>query len=323
MKDETRNELRGYANTVSENCRELAKETERLACFVEDLLAYRDLYDTGIETMDERYQRRGGAYVLCEDGNQFVNGASGAVEVDDRIKRDLRLYEYAKPRLKDAFYRLRYCDEMWFFTTETLACGWVDYDYIGPTIPDRIDLTQIHPLRVTRLDWLAMVNPVNNPDRKGIWSPFPFIDLYSQWIFTYHYPLYVGGGFHGAFVPHANINPMLEDSICKGSEKMMAIHDDGTLIGMNAAAEKEFELETYKFRPWEEFRSWEDHAAKVTYVRNKLNLMKNRCEDFHWLADGIKWQDEFEMTILGKDYTIVRERVPEIRMNLVVLLDKG
>jgi hypothetical protein len=323
MKDETRNELRGYANTVSENCRELSKETERLACFVEDLLAYRDLYDTGIETMDERYQRRGGAYVLCEDGNLFINAASGAVEVDDRIKRDLRLYEYAKPRLKDAFYRLRYCDEMWFFTTETLACGWVDYDYIGPTIPDRIDLTQIHPLRVTRLDWLAMVNPVNNPDRKGIWSPFPFIDLYSQWIFTYHYPLYVGGGFHGAFVPHANINPMLEDSICKGSEKMMAIHDDGTLIGMNAAAEKEFELETYKFRPWEEFRSWEDHAAKVTYVRNKLNLMKNRCEDFHWLADGIKWQDEFEMTILGKDYTIVRERVPEIRMNLVVLLDKG
>ena len=82
-------------------------------------------------------------------------------------------------------------------------------------------------------------------------------------------------------------------------------------------SEKEFDLETYRFRPWE------DHAAKVVYVRNNLNLMKNTCEDFHWLADGIKWQDEFEMTILGKNYTIVRERVPQIRMNLVALLDKG
>jgi len=57
-------------------------------------------------------------------------------------------------------------------------------------------------------------------------------------------------------------------------------------------------------------------------VRNDLNLMKNACEDFHWLADGIKWQNAFDLTILGKDYTIIKERIPEIRMNLVALLEK-
>ncbi len=317
MKDKVREELKGYASTVSENCRMLKEETDRLACFVEDLLAYRDLYDTSIEGMDERYKWQGDAYVLYEDGNLFVNAASGAVPVDDRVKRDLRLYEVAKPRLRDAFYRLRYCDEMWFFTTETLACGWVEYDYIGPNLPERIDLTQIHPMRVTRLDWFDIVNPTNNPEKQGVWSPFPFVELYHQWIFTYHVPLYDGDDFMGAFVPHAKIDPMLEDSIYKGKAKMMAIHDDATLIGMNEAAEKAFDLETYKFR------LWEDPAAKVPYVRNDLNLMKKDCEDFHWLADGIKWQDAFDLTILGKDYTIVKERVPEIRMNLVALLDKG
>ncbi len=56
MKDKVREELKGYANTVSENCLELKDETDRLACFVEDLQAYRDLYDTSIEGMDERYK---------------------------------------------------------------------------------------------------------------------------------------------------------------------------------------------------------------------------------------------------------------------------
>lgn len=68
MKEKARNELRSYAETVSENFRELAGETKHLACFVEDLLAYRDLYDTVINTMDERYRGQDSGYLLCEDG---------------------------------------------------------------------------------------------------------------------------------------------------------------------------------------------------------------------------------------------------------------
>lgn len=315
MKDRVRKELKEYAGTVSANCTRLANETDRLACFVEDLLKYRDLYDTSIEGMDERYTWQGSSYLLTEEGNLFINAASGAVPVDDRIKRELRLYENAKPRLKDAFHDLRYCDEMWFFTVETLACGYVEYDCIAPNLPEQIDLTQIHPLRVVRLDWFDIVNPVNNPARKGVWSPFPFIELYHQWVFTYHCPFYDGEHFKGAFVPHAKIEPMLEDSIYKGDERMMAIHDDGTLIGMNEAAERSFDLETYRFRPWD------DPSDKVPYVRNNLNLMKNECEDFHWLVDGIKWQAEFVVTLLGETYTVIKERIPQIGMNLVALLD--
>jgi hypothetical protein len=317
VNDRIRNELREYAGTVSDHCRRLAQETDRLACFVEDLWRYRDLYDTSIEAMDERYRRRGPGYMLVEDGNLFINAASGAVPVDDRIKRELRLHEYAKPRLKDAFDTLRYCDEMWFFTIENLACGWVQYDYIAPNIPEGIDLTQIHPMRVVRLDWFGIVNPVNNPERRGVWSPFPFIDLFHQWIFTYHVPLYDGGRFKGAFVPHARIEPMLEDSVYRGREKMLAIHDDGTLIGLNEPAGKTLDLEMYRFRPWD------DNAAKVPYVRNQLSLMKHACEDFHWLADGIKWQNRFDLTLRSKKYEVIKERVPEIRVNLVALLDRS
>ncbi len=317
VKNRMRSQLREYAGTVSGNCRRLAEETERLAFFVEDLLKYRELYDTSIEGMDERYVWQGSSYLLTEDSNLFINAASGAVPVDDRLKRELRLYEYAKPRLKDAFHNLRYCDEMWFFTTETLACGYVEYDYIAPNLPEGIDLTQIHPLRVVRLDWFDIVNPVNNPERTGVWSPFPFIELYHQWVFSYHSPVYDGENFKGALVPHAKVEPMLEDSIYRGDEKMMAIHDDGTLIGMNEEAKRTFALETYQFH------LWEDASEKVTYVRNHLNLMKNECEDFHWLADGIKWQCEFVVSLLGKSYMVIKERVPEIRMNLVALLDQG
>jgi hypothetical protein len=51
--------------------------------------------------------------------------------------------------------------------------------------------------------------------------------------------------------------------------------------------------------------------------------MKHACEDFHWLADGIKWQNHFDLTLRGRKYAVVTERVPEIRMNLVALLDRA
>ena len=315
--EKVREDLKEYAFTISANCRELVDETARLACFVEDLLKYRDLYDTSTEGMDQRYKLLGeDGYLLAEDANLFINATSGVVPLDDRVKQELRLFEHAKPRLKDAFHKLRYCDEMWFFTTETLATGYVEYDYIADNLPEKIDLTLIHPFRVTRLDWFDIVKPINNPERKGVWSPFPFIELYHQWIFSYHYPFFDGGEFKGVFVPHAKIETMLEDSIYKGRVKMMAIHDDATLLGMNEAAKKEFNLETYTFREWEE------PASKVPYVRNKLNLMKNEAEDFWWLADGIKWQTEFDIPIMGKNHTVMAERVPEIGMNIVALLDK-
>jgi hypothetical protein len=171
-------------------------------------------------------------------------------------------------------------------------------------------------MRIIRLNWFDIVNPVNNPEGKGVWSPFPFIDLYGQWIFSYHLPFFENGEFKGAFVPHANIRPMLEDSICQSEVEMLAIHDDSTLIGMNQAAEAAFDLKPYRSR------RWEDVTQAVPYVRNELDLMRCSSEDFVWLADGIKWQSEFDLSIEGTSYSVVTERVPEIGMNLVALLKR-
>ena len=314
MREQVRRELQGYVRTISGNCRALMEETARLACFVEDLLKYPDLYDTSIDGIEERYTRIGPGLMLLEDGKLYINAASGGVPLNDRIKRELRLLEHAKPRLKDAYTSLRYCDEMWFFTTETLASGYVEYEYIGDAPPQGIDLTQIHAMRIIRLNWFDIVKPEHNPEKRGVWSPFPFIDLFGQWIFSYHYPVFEKGEFKGAFVPHANIRPMLEDSIHLGESMMLAIHDDSTLIGMNGAARAAFDLEPYEYRPWENI------VQAVPYVRNELDLMRCPSQDFVWLADGIKWQNEFELSIEGTNYTVLSERVPEIGMNLVALV---
>jgi hypothetical protein len=315
MKEEVRTLLRGYASTVSANCRELMDETGRLACFVEDLLEFQDLYDTATDDIEKRYTRIGPGLMLLEDGKLYMNAASGAVPVDDRIKKELRLYEYAKPRLKAAYTSLRYCDEMWFFTTETVASGYVEYEYIGDAPPQGIDLTRIHAMRIIRLNWFDIVKPVNNPEKKGVWSPFPFIDMFGQWIFSYHYPFFEKGEFKGAFVPHAKIAHMLEDSIYQSDVKMLAIHDDSTLIGTNQAAEAAFGLQPYRYK------RWEDISQAVSYVRTELDLMRCPREDFVWLADGIKWQSEFDLTIEGTSYTVLKERVPETGMNLVALVE--
>ena len=316
MSHPIRETLQTYARTIQGKCGEIMTRTARLAVLVEDLLKYRDHYDTSIEDMDDRYQWVGKAYMLIEGQPPYINAASGAHPIDDRVKQELRLYEYARPRLKDALNDLDYCDEMWFFTDETLASGYVDYTYIAENIHkiEQIDLTQIHPWKLVRLNWFDIVNPVNDPERKGAWSPFPFIEMYGQWIFSFHYPFYDGDQFKGVFVPHANIEPMLADSIYQSPEIMLAIHDDGTLVGLNEAAAGRFKLENYKAR------LWEDLVEKLTYVRHDLNLTRNASEDFTWLVDGLRWQREFVLTIQGVNYRIVKERVPEIGLNLVAML---
>jgi len=313
-----REELQSYAQMVSQKCRKLMEETARLTCFVEDLLKYRDLYDTSINGMDDRYKSIGKACVLIEEGNLYMNGATGAVPVDERLKKEMRLYEHAKPRLKDAKDQLDYCDEMWFFTTENLISGWVDYEYIARAMPNLqgIDLTKIHGQRLLRFNWFDIVNPVNNPARKGVWSPFPFIEMFGVWVFTYFYPIYEADRFKGIFAPHAKIEPMLADSIYRSPEKMMAIHEDGTLIGMNEAAAESFSLKAYKTRLWQELQE------KVIYVREDLSLMRNATADYAWLSDGLRWQKEFNLMIEGNSYSVMKERIPEIGVNLVAFLDK-
>ena len=129
-------------------------------------------------------------------------------------------------------------------------------------------------------------------------------------------PFFENGEFKGAFVPHANIRPMLEDSIDRSEVKMLAIHDDSTLIGMNQAAETAFDLKPYRSR------RWEDISQAVPYVRNELDLMRCPSEDFVWLADGIKWQSEFDLDVEGTRYKVLKERVPEIGMNLIALSER-
>lgn len=315
-REEIRDVLKSYAGTISGNCREMMRETAELAHFIEDMLDKPDRYDTSIEGMDSRYSRFGEAYMLFEEGKRYINAASGFVPVDEKVKRELRLYEHAKRKLGEAHRKLRYCDEMWIFTNESLASGWMDYEYIADTMPmlEKIDLTQLHALKLTRLGWFDIVNPVNDPERKGAWSPFPFIEMFGQWVYNYLFPIYTNNSFKGIMAPHANIEPMLEDSIYKSEEMMIAVHDDSTLMGMNAAASECLPLEAYKFRFWLEF------PEKITRVRNELNLMKNTSDDIVWLADGLRWQNEFEHTIDGKTYTVIRERVPEIGMNLAALI---
>ena len=318
MQDRIRSELKGYVDTIWENCKQFKHETEKTAYFMEDLYAYQELYDLSFDKgMDKRFKWSGEDYGLIEEDHRWINFASGAFPVDDTRKKELRLFEYARPKFKAVFNALRYCDEFWFFTVDTKAIGYVEYNYIGSNLPPKIDLTQIYAFGVTRLNWFDIVNPVNNPERKGVWSPFPFVELYHQWCFTYHVPVYVDGKFKGAMVPHLKIDYVLNDSVHKSKETMMLIHDDCTLMGMNAAARKEFkEVENYEYRPWD------DHSKKINYVRHDLNLLNNKNPDIVRLVDATKWMREFEASVNGKKYIVMKESIPEIKCNLVACIDK-
>jgi len=317
MRDTVRKELRTYASRLSENCRNFMRETEKAAYFVEALYSYQQLYDLSLDGMEKKYKRHGEGYYLIEEEKRWIVGSSGAVPVDDRIKRELKLLENAKPKFRDVFGALGYCDEFWFFTTESVCAGWVEYSYIADNLPEKLDLSQLYSAGITRWDWYAIVGPGNNPERLGKWSPFPCVDLYGQWVFAYDFPVYIDEQYKGVVAPHAKIEYMMNESIYKSSERMLVVHDDSTLIGMNAAAKKSFDIECY------EFRAWDDQSRKISYVRKDLNLMNSKSESIVQLADALRWQNEFEISIDGKSCLVMREKVPEIHCSIVGCIDRA
>ena len=103
----------------------------------------------------------------------------------------------------------------------------------------------------------------------------------------------------------------------------MVVKDDSTLIGMNSAAKKDIPLEAFeksRFAPLNGFDP-QTTEKKKKYVYETLNLEHGKSEDVASFSRKLKSEFQFRHPLFGRNYTVLRERAPELGLNFVALLE--
>jgi len=133
----------------------------------------------------------------------------------------------------------------------------------------------------------------------------------------------------GIIGTHFNLNNMTESTIEKNAVRMMIIKDASTLIGMNRAAKRDIQLETYDIKKFgDDISESYAKALDATEIENKkrfvhetLNLENNKPAEIASFLAKLKGEFQFRHTLYGREYLVIREKASEFGLDFIALLD--
>jgi hypothetical protein len=332
-----RNDLRHYAGYVDSNARQIEISSTNLALKFEELNKNSTQYDLSLDQMNKEYMTKeddfgNKLYIKTDSYNkgQIINIASGCdrVPLTPDIKRQLKLYEYAKPTITHMYDSLENVDELWLFDTKSnVAIGRIEYEFADLILPG-LDATLLYDFGITFYDWFKFTDKNQNPNRKALWSPMAFIEMFNQWIMNLSVPVYNNRysdneEMIAIIAVHINLDWVIANTIEKSAQRIMIVKDDSTLIGMNSPAKKDILLETFNINNYSYSTVFDSDAIqnKKRFVYENLNLEHDKSEEIVSFSKRIKSEFQFCHSLFGKTYTVVREKAPELGLNFIALLD--
>ncbi len=331
-------DLRAYARVADESARKTERYATALALEAEELNRSVDRSSVSIEDMDTRYESReddAGNRLLvkvdpCASG-EFYSIACGCdrVPLTPEVMRQLKIYEHMQPGIQRMYDEVENIDGVFLFDTKSNVMSFRTEYLFGEDFYNLagLDMTVIHDAGVTFYDWFKAVDLESNPARRAVWSPMAFIAVEHDWIMHLKAPMYNNRyGEHeeviGLMGIHYNLDWLVTNTVGKSAVRMMVVKDDSTLIGLNAAAGAEIPLETFeksKFQPLNGFDP-QTTEQKKKFVYETLNLDHGKSEEVASFSTRLKSEFEFTHNLFGREYTVFRERAPELGLNFVALL---
>lgn len=306
-------EIQSTAVQARETCREIVRR-------VESMFRNESGFDLATDAMDDRYVWRGASYMWTPDdgdaGNGIV-GATGAVPVDDRIKREMRLYEHLLPFMREQYARNRYSDEVLYIDKKSMVVGQTTKNF-GGLFPPGFDAVEVCRSGVTYYDYYGWVDRARNPERIPRWAPSAFIELLGEFIQSIHAPVYKREsdaemcGFVGL---HYNLEWVNAATVYKSANRVFTLSAQSTLIGASPGALAVLGMEPFSPQPPSHLAS-----EKVRrYVDVERNLEREKPADVADLAKRIRTETEFRHSLGGRPYGIARADVPELGYHVVAI----
>jgi len=332
-------DLRGYARVADESARKTERYATALALEAEDLNKSTQGQHVSLEEMETEYESReddSGNKLLIKvdpcDTGEFYNIACGCprVPLTPEIMRQLKIYERMKPGIMRMYDEVENIDGVFLFDTESSIMAFRTEYLFGEDFYQLagVDMTIIYDVGITFYDWFKFVSKANNPARRARWSSIAFIAVEHDWIMHLKAPIYRNRYAEdeemiGIMGIHYNLDWLVTNTIEKSAVKMMVVKDDATLIGLNSAAKKDIPLETFEKSKFEPLNGFDPQTTqtKKKFVCETLNLDHGKSEDVASFSARLKSEFRFCHTLFGKNYTVLRERAPELGLNFVALLE--
>ncbi len=288
---------------------------------MEELFRNGSSCDSGAAEMPEYYQWKDGVSCLWapdegEAGNGVV-GATGAVPIDDSVKRELLLYERLRPFFRDAYARNPYSDEVLYIDKKSMVVGQTTINF-GNAFPPGFDAAQVCASGITYYDYYGWVDAAQNPQRVPRWAPSPFIELLGCFIQAVHAPVYKREddpemcGFAGV---HYNLQWVNTATVDKSRNRIVIVSGDGTLVGASVDALEAIQMDPYA----EQKPSWQASREVRHYIDVERNLERDKPEDLAELSRSIRTREYFEHTLYGRKISVIRRTVPELDFYVAAL----
>lgn len=308
-----RDEVDWIAGEIQSTAVQARETSSEIVKRVETLFRNESSYDLSIDGMDARYVGRGASYMWTPDEGKAgsgIIGATGAVPVDDRIKRELRLYEHIRPYMREQYARNRYSDEVLYIDKKSMVVGQTTTNF-GGLFPPGFDAVEVCRSGITYYDYYEWVDRGQNPDRLPRWAPSAFIELLGEFIQSVHAPVYKKEtddrmcGFVGL---HFNLEWVNAATVYKSGNRILIMSSQSTLIGASPGA-----LAVLKMEPFARQKpSYLDSEQVRKYVDVERNLEREKPKDVADLAKRIRTEPGFEHVLDGRRFTITRAEVPEL-----------
>jgi len=339
--DYVREELKHYAGVADESARKTEQYATALALDAEDLNRSTHRQDISLEQMEAHYESReddSGNKLLIKvdpcDSGEYYNIACGCqrVPISPDVMRQLKIYESMKPGIMHMYDEVENIDGVFLFDRESSIMAFRTEYLFGDDFYQLagVDMTIIYDAGITFYDWFKFVDKENNPLRRARWSDIAFIAVEHDWIMHLKAPIYrnryaENEEMIGIMGIHYNLDWLVTNTISKRAVRMMVVKDDSTLIGLNNAAKKDIPLEAFEKSKFEPLNGFDPQTTKTkkSFVYETLNLDHGKSEDVASFSTRLKSEFRFNHTLFGKNYTVLREKAPELGLNFVAFLESG
>jgi hypothetical protein len=315
-----RDEINWIAEEIQSTAVQARESSSEIVKRVEALFRNASSFDLTLDGMDERYVWRDVSYMWTPDNGEAgcgVVGATGAVPVDDRLRKELRLYEHILPLMCEQYALNRYSDEVLYIDKKSMVVGQTTKNF-GGLFPPGFDAVEVCRTGVTYYDYYGWVDHDRNPDRLPRWAPSAFIELLGEFIQSVHAPVYkceADNEMCGFVGLHYNLEWVNAATVYKSSNRVFILSGQSTLIGASPGALDFLGMEPYA-------RQLPSHLAsgKVRkYVDIERNLERDKPMELADLARRVRIGAEFKHTLGGRQFKITRAEVPELGFHVVAV----
>src|SRR3972149_6892576 len=129
-----REEIGWIAGEIQSTAVQARESSSEIVKRVESLFRNESSFDLALDAMAERYVWRDTSCMWTPDDGEAgsgIVGATGAVPVDDRVKRELRLYEHMLPLMREHYALNRYSDEVLYIDKKSMVVGQTTKNFGG------------------------------------------------------------------------------------------------------------------------------------------------------------------------------------------------